>query len=259
MLLIIFRIFFVVLLGFLVFEICEYVYPALAGSARLPDDAAESTDVQAAAAKDESMLGKRKILNIPYINQLEHYPNGCESVSAVMVLQYLDVDITVEDFVNLYLDKGMSPCLDEEGRLIGCDPWKAYPGSPYDETGWGCFAPVIVNAMNKFLDKSEFVVEEMCDVPLETLCAEFIDNDIPVLIWATVDMDETREGNTWTVPDTGKRISWINPMHCLVLVGYDDTDYYFNDPMSKKQCGYRKKDVESAYKAMGCQAIAVYN
>lgn len=180
-------------------------------------------------------------------------------MSAVMVLKYLDVDITVEDFVNLYLDKGLSPCLDDEGRLIGCDPWEAYPGSPYDETGWGCFAPVIVNALNKFLDASEFAVEEMYDVPLETLCSEFIDNDIPVLIWATVDMKEAREGNTWTVPDTGKRVRWINPMHCLVLVGYDGIYYYFNDPMSKKQCGYRKKEVESAYKSMGCQAVAVYN
>ena len=116
-----------------------------------------------------------------------------------------------------------------------------------------------MKALNKFLDTSEFAVEEMYDVPLETLCSEFIDNDIPVLIWATVDMKEAREGNTWTVPDTGKRVRWINPMHCLVLVGYDGIYYYFNDPMSKKQCGYRKKEVESAYKSMGCQAVAVYN
>ena len=220
MILIILRIIFVVTLGILIFRICEYCYPALVGSARLPDNTVKSTEGLAAAAKAETILEKEKFLNIPYINQLKDYPNGCESVSAVMVLKYLDVDITVEDFVNLYLDKGLSPCLDDEGRLSGCDPWEAYPGSPYDETGWGCFAPVIVNALNKFLDASEFAVEEMYDVPLETLCSEFIDNDIPVLIWATVDMKEAREGNTWTVPDTGKRVRWINPMHCLVPVSY---------------------------------------
>ena len=34
-----------------------------------------------------SKSGEYCTLNVPYINQLEKYPTGCESVSSVMVLQ----------------------------------------------------------------------------------------------------------------------------------------------------------------------------
>ena len=47
---------------------------------------------------------KRIILNVPYIDQSIHYPTGCESVSSVMLLQYLGIDITVDEFIEKYLE-----------------------------------------------------------------------------------------------------------------------------------------------------------
>ena len=31
----------------------------------------------------------QKIISVPYIDQTEKYPTGCESISAVMLLQFL--------------------------------------------------------------------------------------------------------------------------------------------------------------------------
>ena len=42
----------------------------------------------------------RQVLDAPFIDQREKYPTGCESVSAVMALQYAGVDITVEEFID---------------------------------------------------------------------------------------------------------------------------------------------------------------
>ena len=39
----------------------------------------------------------QKIISVPYIDQTEQYPTGCESISAVMMLQYArGYDITPE-------------------------------------------------------------------------------------------------------------------------------------------------------------------
>ena len=40
-------------------------------------------------------VSSRQALDAPYLSQ-EDYPTGCESVSAVMALQYWGVDLTVE-------------------------------------------------------------------------------------------------------------------------------------------------------------------
>ena len=42
----------------------------------------------------------QKIISVPYIDQTEKYPTGCESISAVMMLQYLGYDINPEQFID---------------------------------------------------------------------------------------------------------------------------------------------------------------
>lgn len=208
-------------------------------------------------SKQEIIIQERVILDVPYINQRERYPTGCESVSTVMALNYLGINITVDDFIDNYLNMGTLPTDKGNGEKIGCDPWKAFPGSPYSIYGYGCFAPVIVNALDKFIDKNKYDIKELYDVSIEELCSKYIDNNIPVIFWATSDMKPTRAGNTWIVEDTGKRINWVAPMHCLLLVGYDKDFYYFNDPQQSKAYAYKKSNVEAAYIGMFSQTVVV--
>ena len=44
-------------------------------------------------------------------------------------------------------------------------------------------------------------------------------------------------------------------MHCLVLVGYNDSGYFFNDPLQSKNFYYSKSSVTAAYNALGRQAV----
>ena len=72
----------------------------------------------------------KKIINVPYIDQTEEWPTGCESVSAVMLLQYLGVDISVNEFIETYLER--KPFVEKDGKIYGPDPRKYFAGSPYD-------------------------------------------------------------------------------------------------------------------------------
>ena len=47
------------------------------------------------------------------------------------------------------LDKGRTPYSDESGNLFGDDPRKVFLGDPYSKNGWGCWAPVIENAVKR--------------------------------------------------------------------------------------------------------------
>ena len=200
---------------------------------------------------------KATIINAPYINQRKLYPTGCESVSTVMALNYLGINMTVDYFIDNYLDMGTLPHSDENGTMIGCNPWKAFPGSPYSEYGYGCFAPVIVNALNKFIDNDEFEIQALYGKSIDELYHTYIDNDIPVILWATIDMKPPRLGVSWIDEDTGQSIDWIIPLHCVLLVGYDNNFYYFNDPMQSKRCKYKKNAVEIAYGGMHRQAVVI--
>lgn len=87
----------------------------------------------------------------------------------------------------------------------------------------------------------------------------YIDNNTPVMIWATICMEPPIESDIWTVPETGREITWVYPMHALVLTGYDENGYYFSDPLAGQDIYYSKDSVEVAYTALFEQAIILTN
>lgn len=201
-----------------------------------------------------------KIIDVPYIYQNFDYPNGCESVSTVMALQKMGINISVDSFIDNYLDKGATPIVGGTGP----DPNTVYCGNPRLKSGWGCYSPVIVNALNKFIDKNTYTVSQFYGKSLDDLCHTYIDNDVPVILWATVGMKDSSASSYyahWTTP-AGKSISYNTYLHCLLLVGYDENNYYFNDPIHMnadgvKYTGYSKASVETAYSILNQQCVIV--
>lgn len=196
------------------------------------------------------------MIDAPFIDQTEYYPTGCEAVSTVMALQYIGIDIDVNDFIDNYLDLGQAPYY-ANNSIIGDSPYECFLGSPYNRTGWGCYSTVIERALNKFIDKEMYSVKRLSKKSLESLCEKYINNDIPVILWATIGMKQAYTTSTWITPQE-KSFAWIAPEHCLLLVGYDKNYYYFNDPLQGKQAKYKKSDVKTAYKSLGSQAVVIY-
>lgn len=200
------------------------------------------------------------ILDVPYVNQLRDFPNGCESCSTVMALNHVGIDISTEDFIEKYLDMSPLPYYDENGKYWGASPWEYFLGDPRLSTGLCCYAPVIVNALEKFVDPEEYTVTEHRGVPLDDLCRDYISRGIPVIFWGTMYMNEPYLMNwTWNVDSSadGETFTWVAPMHCLLLVGYDDEFYYFNDPVAGKKVAYTVADTLAAYEGLYKQAVTV--
>lgn len=192
---------------------------------------------------------------VPFISQVGKYPTGCESVSAVMACQYAGISITPNTFIDKYLPKASFTY--KNGNLVGYHPNDVFMGNPYTNNGFGCYAPCIEKAINKFLPDSCTMVNTT-GKSLSSLCRTYIDKGVPVVMWATMYMVEPGKGATWILKDTGKTFQWISHEHCLVLTGYDSEYYYFNDPLDG-QVKYKKNLVETRYKQMGSQSLVVYN
>ena len=196
---------------------------------------------------------------MPFLDQREKYPTGCESVTAVMALQYIGVDVTVEEFIDDYLPQGAAPYEDDEGELVGDSPWEVFLGSPYEESGWGCYAPVIVQAVEKLLaDRdSSRTVKDLTGISLDRLCQDYVFQGTPVMVWATIDMEEPVPSTQYLLQDTGESFTWMYPLHCLLLTGETQDCYLFNDPLVGKDVAYSKEQVERAYQGIGMQAVVV--
>lgn len=200
------------------------------------------------------------VIDAPFIDQRDKYPTGCESVTAVMALQYAGVEVSVEEFIDGYLPQGSAPYTDASGRLVGASPWEEFLGSPYSESGWGCYAPVIAGALEQLLqdrDIKDLSVKELEGQSLESLCRAYVDRGVPVMLWATIDMEQPVESTQFILENTGEPFTWIYPLHCLLLTGEDGESYYFNDPLAGKNVSYPKDQVKTAYQGVGMQAVVL--
>lgn len=260
-------------------------------------------------SKDEPFQGelnRRKIIRAPYYDQTTRWPNGCESVSTVMLLQYLGIPISVEEFMHRDLNYGPPMRYadtfedsDQIGQvasgeemlkkistkdhcvLEAVDPSVAYIGDPWGDKGsWGCYAPVIMRALERVFRRHTAQIPrwdscadvmtltpcrchptDLTSVPMEQLCREYIDREMPVIFWATLDMKPHEEGPCWFIrrPDGTRAVfTWRSNEHCLLFVGYDDQYYYFNDPWHNHGCtGYERALVEQRHEEQYSMAVSV--
>lgn len=198
-----------------------------------------------------------KKLDMPYVSQAGILPNGCEAVSAVMLLKDKGYDVDPIDFVDNYLDCG--EVYVKWGCRYGPDPSEQYAGDPKSEKGgWGCFAPVIVSSLNKYLKDENRYACSLTGKSISELAANYVANGTPVAIWCTQSMQEINEVYQWQSYD--KKQTYLYPVkqHCMVLIGYDDEYYYFLDPNdSNEEVKYTREQTEYCYNSIGKQAVAI--
>lgn len=200
------------------------------------------------------------ISDFPHIEQGKKYPTGCEIISTLMVLHYYGYDADADTLISEYL-----PCAEiysednkyGESIVYSSDPNEFFIGDPYDDTSLGCYSPVIANVIKDYCGDDVKVINKK-GTKLSKLVKEYVSNDIPVILWATMNMDESWNSVKWNIVGTDREFAWISGEHCLVLIGYDSDNYYFSDPAKKSGItAYPKKTVEKRYAELGEQSVVM--
>ena len=62
----------------------------------------------------------------------------------------MGIDIDPDTFIAR--DLPHAPYWEQDGKTLRPDPWRVYPGDPHDHTGYGCYSPCIVKALNSALE-----------------------------------------------------------------------------------------------------------
>lgn len=249
----------IVLLIILAVIIIAVIISAVSGSKK--ENEVQPTTVATVASTE--LPASYKISGVPVISQ-DVLKAGCETYACTMLLQYWDFDIDEIEFADNYLIT-KPVYYGYGGELYGPDMNSAYAGDIY--TGYGINAPAMAKCMNNFIKttKSELKAYPLSNISLEELCEEYILDDKPVMCWETTNMDEPYVKSSWIVDyvdenaryEIGETESWMQNEHCMVLVGFDEENYYFCDSVAGKLAAYDRAVAEERYSQIGMQAIII--
>jgi len=213
----------------------------------LPEQEAKKTDSEENEQQSAERFSYK--IDIDTIYQNPELPTGCEITSLAIVLNYLGYDISKTQLANDYLEKNYS------GK-IGFDV--AFMGDPTWEDGYGCYAPVIVKAAQKFLNENDMVYSawNLTGTDFKSLY-DYIDRDIPVIVWVSMGLMEVNKRFCFYDKD-GRGIYWYDNEHCVVLCGYDKSDntVIAADPLSGLM-KYNADRFEYIYNELEKQAIII--
>lgn len=177
------------------------------------DNATEnvSEDVSIADEQQESTQGYVNVsLDVKVIYQYPDMPSGCEITSLTMVLNYMGIDVTNDYMADNYLDSSTY------------NMFTSFVGSVYNDNSFGCYAPVIVNAANKFFSDRELDYEAVnISNSTRDQIIDILSDGRPVIIWNTEDM-KTTYAKTYTID--GNSFEWMTNEHCVVLSGYNEQE-----------------------------------
>lgn len=225
-----------------------------AGIAPEPDDPDVSGSETPAAPAEEPYSAAHIIRNVPHYDQTSGYATACESIAAVSLLRFYGIEMDPGDFIRNHLPTAPYPSMGSDGNLHGENPADYFIGDPLRSDGYCCFSGAILKAIDSVRPGIAAVLH---DRPLDKLCEDYVAYGNPVMIWATIGMQPTRKGNSWILPN-GERYTHLRPVHALLLIGWDENNYYFSDSNESAEITpYPIQAVQTAYAAMRQQAIVL--
>ena len=199
--------------------------------------------------QQDSPTQARPLDGFTALSQYPELPNGCEITSLAAVLNYLGYPVSKTTLSDSYLAKA---------PVGQANFYYEFVGDPRDDDAYGCYSPVIVAAANSYLSSigSTMAAQDISGSTPESLYA-YIDQGIPVVVWATRYLEAGHYSVTWYVD--GQALTWYTPEHCLVLVGYDvaNRSVQLADPLEGDVVSYDMDLFEQRYAELKNQAVVI--
>lgn len=195
-------------------------------------------------------------MKVTNIQQLPELQSGCEITAANILLNYMGYHTEKADLLNFL------PCSDDfktvNGKLYGPNPWKTFAGNP-DADHYGCYAPVLANTINEYLLSVDgrHTAYNLTGTSVNKLYS-YVDHGLPIIVWVTTGMEQPTSGENWYLSDSGTNFQWTLKEHCMVLIGYNDKQAIFSDPLDKRGTVYYDKSLfEQRFQQMSSQAVGL--
>lgn len=140
---------------------------------------------------------KKTMLDITPISQFPELPTGCEITAVAMLLDYRGVNMSKTEVAE------QIPYVSDGDMEVG------FWGNPYDDSGYTMYPPAWTGFFYQYLGS----FTDLSDEPISTL--------------------------KMTLKQKKPIVAWINyhnqPAHSVLLIGYDQNSFTFNDPYTGKR------------------------
>lgn len=211
----------------------------------------------------------RTTVMLPHpVQYQQSYISSCEAAATHIALQMSGVDVPEQRLIDeLPMDR-RSAVYDSRGSVIRWgDPYQSFVGDisrgdSWPVVGYGVYAPPILRLVQRHGMRGSFGGSGMS---LDTL-RQAIDAGHPVIVWvpklSLYSFAPTLKRRYWTTWQ-GQRVPWEVNEHAQVLVGYDATGFYLDNPDYKYWSNhvwlwhYTLAEFRRGWDILGDQAIVV--
>ncbi|MGI6017921.1 MAG: carbohydrate-binding domain-containing protein [Marvinbryantia sp.] len=197
------------------------------------------------------------IENFPILEQMPELPTGCEITAMTMALNYYGYEADKVQMAEKYLPQIASADIyvGEDGILRGNDLNQYFIGDPTTSNGTICGTGAIVTAANAYLEDHESTLTAIEKNGIETeKLYEMIRENIPVVVWCTIGMEERQEIQESWYTENGEYVDWSRNDHGAVLIGYSGDTVTIADPISGL-VEYEKEQFETVFESRGSKCV----
>jgi uncharacterized protein YvpB len=187
---------------------------------------------------------------VPHIQQMPELARGCEVTSLAMMLQFAGVSV---DKMTLAEEIKTVSFRDQYG-LHG-NPYEGFVGDIYsfDNPGYGVYHGPIADLAESYLPG------RIIDLTGESIDSVYsmVQSGSPVwvIVNSSFDTLTEEEFEVWDTQSGEVQITYRE--HSVVVVGYDESSVYINDPLSEESyTSVPKESFEAGWNQMGQQAIS---
>lgn len=223
---------------------------------RMPGDVTNTgKEVRSEQKEISPVPTEYRIGEFPIIAQMPELPTGCEVTALTMVLNYYGYTIDKVTMATEYLPTVPANLhYGSDGLLYGSDLNEYFVGDPATELGYICGTGAIAAAADRYLVEmgSGLRTEDITGAEPEQLY-ELISEDIPVLVWVTIGMEDRRMPQGWYT-EQGEYVDWSTNDHGAVLIGYSEDIVVIADPISGL-IEYNRDQFEKVFESRGNQSV----
>ncbi|WP_127585419.1 C39 family peptidase [Paenibacillus koleovorans] len=195
-------------------------------------EAVELPPAETAWYYDEEQHSAMHLIDVPIISQLPELYNGCEITSFAMLLAHLGKPMDKLELAELMPRDYTPAVLDENGTILEWgDPDQGFVGDVYgNDLGYGIYAPPLAQMLGELYEGGALDLTGQDFSAVE----ESVAAGKPVMIWNIATFAPSDAWVTWYTSE-GKEVTATFQEHCVLLVGYDDTYVYINNPFERVQ------------------------
>jgi uncharacterized protein YvpB len=181
------------------------------------------------------------LLDVPLVCQLPELGYGCELTSLTMLLQYHGIKIDKLKVAE-NAPRDSTPLFTNPENHAICvwgNPAIGYVG---DITAKGLGYTIDPAPVVDYLKQTYNIkARDLTGIRAQDLkiCLRL---GYPVMVWTTYDFTVNAKPKRWQ----DSHGNWINAdfnMHCVVLTGYDNYNFYYNDPLRNKKNAVVNQDI----------------